>query len=424
MESPRLYKEGIEPYQMWYRWVMLALVSLLYWVFGVVMRSTAPLVTPILEDFNISYFQMGIILAAWPLTYIFVAALSGAIMDRWGIRKSLFVGIVIIGLSEFLRYFAVGFASMVFCVALFGLGGPMISVGCPKTISVWFRGKGRGIAVGVYTTAAWIGSLTAYSTANSVVMPLTGYSWKLTFVWYSLPAFIAALLWWFLARDVTPVEASERTSIVKVLTGLIGIRDVRLILIMGFLSFAISHGFNDWLPKILETGGLSPKIAGFAASIPLLVAIPTVLVVPRLVEPRLRGGVVALMALATAMAVLIVATTSDSLLITGLLLYGVSFCPIITLLVLILMELPEVSSRYMGSAAGMFFCVGEIGGFAGPFIVGAIKDLTGSFLVGVYFLAGLSGIISVMGLLLKPSLSLAYNLHGRDSTAIQKEHPD
>jgi cyanate permease len=76
------------------------------------------------------------------------------------------------------------------------------------------------------------------------------------------------------------------------------------------------------------------------------------------------------------------------------------------------MELPEVSSRYMGSAGGMFFCVAEIGGFAGPFIVGAIKDLTGSFLVGACFLAGLSGIISVPGLLLKPSLSLVYNLRG------------
>jgi len=186
VESPRLDKEAVEPYHTRYRWVMLALVSLLYWVFGVLIRSTAPLVTPILEDLNISYSQMGIILASWPLTYILVAAVSGAIMDRWGIRKSLFVGTAIIGLSGFLRYFANGFATMILCVALLGLGGPMISVGCPKTISVWFRGKGRGIAVGVYTTAVWIGSLTAYSTANSVVMPLTGYSWRLTFVCYSL----------------------------------------------------------------------------------------------------------------------------------------------------------------------------------------------------------------------------------------------
>jgi cyanate permease len=242
-----------------------------------------------------------------------------------------------------------------------------------------------------------------------------------------LPAFFAAFLWWFLARDVRSAEATESTSIAKVFSGLIGIRNVQPILIMGFLSFAISHGVNDWLPKILETGGLSPKIAGFTASIPFLVGIPSILVVPRLVAPRLRGGIVALLALATAIAVLIVATASDSLLIAGLVLYGVSFCPIIPLTVLILMELPEVSSRYMGSAGGMFFCVAEIGGFAGPFIIGIIKDLTGSFLIGACFLASLSVFILVMGLLLKPSLSHTHKfdviVKSRDQTA-KKKDPD
>ena len=400
---------------------MLALVSVLYWVFGVVIRSTSPLVTPILRDLNISYSQMGIILAAWPLTYILVAALSGAIMDRWGIRKSLFFGIVILGLSEFLRYFANGFASMAFCVALLGLGGPMISVGCPKTISVWFSGKGRGFAVGVYTSAVWIGGLTAYATANSVFMPLTGYSWRLTFVCYSLPAFAAATLWWLLARDVPQGKASEQTGIVRVFTSLIGIRNVQFVLIMSFLSFAIAHGFNDWLPKILETGGLSPKIAGFAASIPLVVAIPTLFAVPRWAPARSRGKIIALMALTTGIAVMVVATTWNIFLIAGLVLYGVSFCTIIPLSMLILMELPEVSSRYMGSAGGMFFCVGEIGGFTGPFIIGGMRDLTGNFLLGAVFLAGLSITIFVLGLMVRPGISRMHERRGSMATLHENE---
>ena len=57
-------KVGIEPYQMQYRWVMLALVWLLYCSFGLVARSIVPLITPILEGLNISYSNMGIILGA------------------------------------------------------------------------------------------------------------------------------------------------------------------------------------------------------------------------------------------------------------------------------------------------------------------------------------------------------------------------
>ena len=400
-EPPPVDGRGTPYYEKRYRWVMLALVWLLYVVFGITTRSIAPLVTPIIEDLKISYSQMGIIMGAWPLTYIAVAAIGGAIIDRWGIRKSLLLGTVIVGLSTALRYFADGFALMFIFVALFGIGGPMISIGCPKTISVWFRGKERGTAVGIYMTGVWIGGLVAYSTVNSVVMPLTGYSWRLTFVSYSSLAFAAALLWWFLARDAKPTGATENAGIAEVFTGLISVRNVQLVLIMGFLSFAVSHGFNDWLPKILESGGLSPAIAGYAASIPLLVGIPTVIFVPRIVAPALRGRIVALTSLATTLALLITGMTSGIPLTIGLVLYGLSFSVVLPLLTLILMDLPEVGSKYMGSAAGMFFCVAEIGGFAGPFIVGAIKDWTGSFLAGVFFIAAISLMRVVMALSLK-----------------------
>ena len=400
-QEPPIDEGGTPPYQTRYRWVILALAWLLYLAFGLVLRSMAPLITPILRDLDISYSQMGLILGSWPLTYIAVAVIGGAIIDRWGIRKALFLGIIFIGLSAALRYFANGFVTMFLIVALFGLGGPMISIGCPKTVAEWFRGKERGTAVGIYMTGPWIGGLIAYSLTNSIIMPITGYSWRLTFVSYSLLAFAVALLWWFLVRDIKPKGAAEETSIVKVFTGLIRIRSVQLILIMGFLSFAITHGFNDWLPKILETGGLPPAVAGFAASIPLIVGIPIVLIAPRLVPARLRGRIVALMSFVVAISLLIVATTSGATLITGLVFYGAFVTPIIPLLVLFLMDIPEVGSRYMGSAGGMYFCVAEIGGFGGPFIMGAIRELTGGFLAGASLLAGLTVIMSVIALLLK-----------------------
>ena len=52
-QEPPIDDEGTQPYQMRYRWVMLALIWVLYLAFGIVMRSIAPLVTPILKDLNI-----------------------------------------------------------------------------------------------------------------------------------------------------------------------------------------------------------------------------------------------------------------------------------------------------------------------------------------------------------------------------------
>lgn len=399
-----LDSEGTQPYEKRYRWVMLALAWLLYGSYGLIAFSLPPLVTPILEELNISHSRMGLILGAWPLTYIIVAAIGGAIIDKWGIRKSLFVGIIIIGLSESLRYFTNGFAFLFLCVALFGIGGPMISIGCPKTISLWFRGRERGMAVGIYSMGTWIGGIVALSTINSIFMPLTGYSWRLTFVGFSLLAFVTALLWWFLAKDIKPAESTEGDSMTKVFTTLSRVRNIQLILIIGFLSMVIGHGVTDWLPKILEAGGLSAATAGFAAAIPILGGIPAVLTVPRMVAPHLRGRIVALSSLLAAIAVLMITAMSGVNLIMGLLFYGLASYILTPLLMLILMELPEVGSRYMGAAAGMYFCIAEIGGFAGPIIVGAFKDLSGGFLLGIGFLAGLSIIRLVMalGIRIKP----------------------
>lgn len=391
----------IEPYQRRYRWVILFLVWLLYAAFGLVNRSVAPLVTPILKDLNMSYSQMGIILGSWQLTYIIVAIIAGAIIDKWGIRKSLFIGTVIIGLSEVLRYFPGGFGTFLFVVAIFGIGGPLISIGAPKTISSWFRGKGRGTAVGIYTTGPWIGGLIALSATNSIVMPVTGYSWRLTFVCYGFLVFIIAFLWWFLARDVRPTGATEGESIGKTFSRLIKIRNVRLILIMGLLSFAIMHGFTSWLPKIMESGGMSPSMSGFVSSIPIIAGIPAVLVIPRLVPPRLRGRILALLALVVTAALIMSVNTSGAPMFVGLVLFGMAGSSLFPIVMLILMDTPEVGERHMGLAGGIFFCVAEIGGFTGPLIMGTLADLTGAFLVGVFSLAGLSLIIFMMALLLK-----------------------
>jgi len=391
----------MEPYLKPYRWVIVALVWLLYVTFGLVSRSVSPLVTPILRDLNISYVQMGLILGSWQLTYIAVAIIAGALIDKWGVRRPLFIGTVIVGLSAALRYFPCGFGSFLAVVALFGVGGSLISIGVPKAISMWFSGKSRGTATGIYMTGMYIGGLFAFSATNSVVMPLTGYSWRLTFVCYGMLTFAVALLWLLLARDTKPAEATDSSNMRTVFGRLIKVRNVRIVLLIGLMSFAIMHGFTNWLPKILENGGFSATTAGFAASIPLAVGIPSVLVIPHVAPPRLRARVIALLALLAAVALVLSLATSSLPLIIGLVLFGIAGPSLFPLLILVLMDSPEVGSEYMGSAGGIFFCVAETGGFTGPLIIGALVDMTGGFLVGTAFLVSLCLVIFAATFLLR-----------------------
>ena len=95
-----------------YRWAMLALLFWLYVSFGLVARAISPLVTPIIADLEMSYSQMGLILGSWQLTYIFSALAAGTILDKWGVRRSIIAGSMIIALSAVLRYFSYSFLEM------------------------------------------------------------------------------------------------------------------------------------------------------------------------------------------------------------------------------------------------------------------------------------------------------------------------
>ena len=86
---------------------------------------------------------MGVILGAWPLTYILAAIPCGVILDRLGARRMLLLACIVMAGSGLARSFSETPLQMLFAVALFGIGGPMISVGAPKIIARLFEGKAR-----------------------------------------------------------------------------------------------------------------------------------------------------------------------------------------------------------------------------------------------------------------------------------------
>ena len=380
---------------------MLVLLWLLYICFGIVSRAIFPLVTPILNDLRMIYSQMGLILGSWQLTYIMMALVAGSILDQWGVRKSLFAGAIIIGLSSSLRYFANNSIALLIAVALFGVGGPMISIGGPKTISSWFRGPSRGTAIGLYTSGNWIGGLLALALTNSLVMPLLDNNWKQAFVVYGMITFGAGLLWVLFARETASGDTTDSMTIIEVFRNLGSLPNVRLVLAMGLLAFAISHGFSSWLPKILEINGMSGPQAGFAASITIAAGIPSILLIPSVVPARHRGRTMAILAILTAINMVMVMKVSGLALYVGLAVLGFISSPFMALLLLFLMDSPGVQTRYMGSAGGMFYCVAEIGGFAGPFLMGVLVDMTGTFMAGALFLASLCIAIATLTHFLK-----------------------
>ena len=128
-------------------WSIIFGLWLIYFCFGYSVSSIAPIVPYITHDLNISYKQMGLILGAWQFTYMFFALPAGFILDRYGLKVSIFLAALIITLSLISRGLSNNFYHMWLAVALFGIGGPLISVGVPKVSSLWKDEKSRTISM-------------------------------------------------------------------------------------------------------------------------------------------------------------------------------------------------------------------------------------------------------------------------------------
>ena len=194
-----------------YRWMMLLGVWLVYFCFGLTVAAMAPLVGAITADLGMSYSAMGSVLGAWPLVYIAAAMPCGALMDRIGPRRGLLLATGVIALSGALRGLADGHVSLFLAVALFGVGGPLVSVGAPKLISLWFEGKERGLAMGVYISGPALGGILALSLTNSVSMPLADGDWRAVLIGYAAVALLAGLLW--LAVNAHPASRAVEAGI-------------------------------------------------------------------------------------------------------------------------------------------------------------------------------------------------------------------
>ena len=72
-----------------------------------------------------------------------------------------------------------------------------------------------------------------------------------------------------------------------------------------------------------------------------------------------------------------------------------------TILLFILMEIPQVGFRYAGSAGGMFFAAAEIVGELGPLSLGLLSDYDEGFQSGLTMLSLVCIILVVLVFLLK-----------------------
>lgn len=392
-----------------YRWVLFSAVCGVYFAFGVVAMSLPPLVNEVRSDLALSRGAMGLALGAWQLVYVVSAPVGGRLLDRLGVHRGILLGASVVAVSGLLRAAADGLVDLWLAIALFGLGGPLISAGAPKAVGLWFgEERERRLAIGTYSTMPAIGGMVTLVLSNSVLMPLTG-SWRTTIV-IEVGAIVVALLAWVVVSGRAPdppivVEATEVAGAAG-RRALLADPEVRTVLVLGLGVFFIGHGLGGWMPAALrEHSGFSAMAAANWVALGGLVGVVASLVVPgRATQAGVPRAMLAMLAMVAAslVAVIVLPTALDPVPVA---MAGLRSA-LVPLVLIGLMECRSVTPANTGAAFGLWFAVAEVGGFTGPLALGAVADSSWGF-------AGAFGLVVVVcGLLVVPTARLGRRTSG------------
>lgn len=391
-------------------YALLALGSLAYFLFLFVWFLLPAFLTPVIGQLGLSNTQAGIVSGAVQATYVPLALVSGLLVDRVGAGRALGGGLVILGAAHALRGLAPGFPALLGATLLLGVGGTAITFGLPKLVADLFPAERTGTASSVYLVGASLGTAVAFALGRPYLEPVFG-GWRPVFVWSGLFVVGYGVVWLVAARLLRPhadhfgsddtggfTLGSAREDVRTVLSH----PQLRLLVVVGSMHLFLSHGATAWLAASLESAGVAAGLAATVATLFVLARITGTLSVPALSDrvglrrPAIVGcGVLAGVGLAG-----LVAFGQVSLLVGAVLVAGLGLGGVAPLVRSVPIELDGIGPRLTATANGFVFTVGEVGGFAGPFLVGSLRDATGSFAPGFGLLATGGLVVVVAGYLM------------------------
>lgn len=371
---------------------LLALGGLGYGALLFVWFSLPAYLQPIIEELGLAGTQAGVLAGAIPLMYIPLGLASGLVIDRLGARLGIGTGIALAGAGQFGRAFAPDFPSMLALTLLMGVGATGLTFGLPKLASELYPAERVGRAASVYLVGSYAGSATAFAFGRSLLGPALG-GWRPLFLVSGLATVGLATLWavaaWYVpaGRHETDDDGDfTLASLTDDIRAVVGHRDIQLLVLLGTMYLFVLHGVQGWLVTVLETRGVAPGLAGGVTSLLVVGQVAGVLVVPAVAErvDRIRESLVVCGALACVGVLGLLWEPSAVLLLVGpVVLIGFGMGGLSPLIRAIPVELDGIGAALTGTAVGLVFAVGEIGGFLGPVAIGALRDATGSFAPGL-----------------------------------------
>ncbi|WP_016700885.1 MFS transporter [Actinoalloteichus spitiensis] len=369
--------------------VVLLLGSTLSVMAGAIL---GPVIEVLRADLAVTGTAAGLVLTAHSLAIALASPVVGWVMDRWGVRRPLAVGLLVYGLAGGAGLVVDSYIPLLVTRLVFGLGAAAVFTGTTVAILMLYQGAARDRVVGWRSTAVSLGG---------VLWPLVGgalgaVSWHGPFAVYlvGIPIAVATLV----ALPEVPVPARDPGSggLVPLLRTPLLMAYCGLLLVLAMLMLAVAV----FLPQRLAQVGVHNPFVVSVFSAVLAVAMSLVGLVYARIRRRLRYPAVLRIAVVGWSAGFLCLGLSDSppLILLAVTTFGLGMglaMPALT--VLIADAAPPTARAQATSLAGTATFAGQ---FAAPLLFGPLMEatsITGGFLCA----AGLSAVL-VVALLFLP----------------------
>ncbi|MEV5475349.1 MFS transporter [Streptomyces sp. NPDC052207] len=394
------------------RWLTLGLIVALIVINYIDRSAISYAVDPLTKAFGISKSQYGLISSAFSIGYMVFAFLAGPLVDRYGARRILLVGVAIWSVVTAVTPVSGSFIGLFMARVILGAGeGPGFPA-ATRTVSRWLPQKERGIALAMVGGVAVAGSLLIGGPLVTQLIDTLG--WRGMFwVLAALGALWFAIAWALLKNtpdEHRKVSAAERAHIAagqleeeRSSSGSVHWRPVLTnrnlwVIAVGYFAWGFMFwGFMYWLPEYLSSQydlsigavGLftvAPWAAGVAGA--LLGGVLTDQVFARTGNPRTRLTImgVALLLSGAALIPIIVApslTVSVTFISIGV---GLGFVTGGIWWVAAIDAMPAQP----GVAAGFADAAFALSGIVAPSVMGFIVSSTRSFSSGFVVMTALA----------------------------------
>ncbi len=260
------------------RWLIVAVVFVAL-LFNYLDRQIVAILKPVLKtEFKVDDAGYAVLLNLFTVCYAIMYPVSGWLVDRFGPRKVMGLGIIGWSLACIVGGMSRTFGALGASRAMLGLAEPTNYPAQLRVVTVWFPGRLRATANSLCVAGGSIGAILA---PPLVAWIATAYGWRTVFFVSGVVGLMIAAAWWLVYRDPPArieqeVEASivgKRDDAPFAWPQLWRTRSLWGILLIRFVSDPVWYFCLFWLPGYLqEDSGLTLQQVGMFGWIPFLAA--------------------------------------------------------------------------------------------------------------------------------------------------------